>query len=181
MAFYGLAILFFGILGIFLISLFGDITVTNQQDYTFLKNSVEAAMYDSIDEVSYKKGFCLCTNISQTNGLYKFNKDSDYAIQTLYNRDECNSTGYRYCEKLIGEYKINEEVFVESFLRRFAENTNANKNYKVIVKDVIEYPPKVSVEIRTYDNYNLFDTEEATFTESDFEIANNIDAILEDR
>ena len=56
-----------------------------------------------------------------------------------------------------------------------------NKNYKVIVKDVIEYPPKVSVEVRTYSNYNLFDTTEATFDESDFEISNRIDSILEYR
>ena len=41
-AFWGIAIVVFGFLGIFLISLFGNITVTNQQDYTLLKKSVEA-------------------------------------------------------------------------------------------------------------------------------------------
>lgn len=180
-AFYGLGIVFFGVLGLFLISLFGDITVTNQQDYSYLKKHVEAAMYDARDEISYKKGFCVCTNVSQINGVYNIDNKNDYVIQNLYDdKIECNSTDYSFCQKVVGEYKISEEVFVESFLRRFAENTKGNKNFQVIVKDVIEYPPKVSVEIRTYSNYNLFDTKEATFDENDFEISNKIDAIIEE-
>ena len=180
-AYWGVAVIVFGIFGLVLINLFGDITVTNQQDYTLLKNSVEAAMYDAIDETSYKNGFCICTNASKVNGVYKFNSVNDYVIQNLYNSTDCNTYGYSFCQKMVGEIKIDEEVFVESFLRRFAENTNGNKNYKVIVQDVIEYPPKVSVEIRTYSNYNLFDSKEVTFSDADFDISNRIDSILEYR
>ena len=51
-----------GIFGIFLINLFGNITTTNQQDYTLIKNAVEAAMFDSVDMGSYRAGFYLCPN-----------------------------------------------------------------------------------------------------------------------
>lgn len=177
-AFWGVAIVFFGFLGIFLISLFGNITVTNQQDYTLLKKSVEAAMYDSIDEIAYRNGFCVCTNQSKKNGKYSFDNKSQYQLYSLEN-NECKVSGFTFCKKLNGEFKIKEEVFVESFLRRFAENSKGNKYYKVIVQDVIEYPPKVSVEVRTYENYGLEDSTIATFSESDFKISNKIDSILE--
>lgn len=181
-AYWGLAVVIFGLFGLILINLFGDITVTNQQDYTLLKNSVEAAMYDAIDEVSYKKGFCVCTNQQRVNGSYHFNDVSQYDIQTFFDEQtECNTIGYAYCEKMIGQIKLNEEIFVESLLRRFSENVKGNKNYKILVQEVIEYPPKVSVEIRSYSNYNLFDSTTATFDENDFDISNKIDSIFEYR
>lgn len=172
----------FGIFGLLLISLFGNITVTNQQDYTLLKNAVEAAMYDSLDEVSYRKGFCICTDEEKdpVTGVYKFKSVNDYTIQTLYgSSSECDTRGFSYCEKLVGEIKINEEVFVESFIRRFSENVNGNKDYKIVVQDVIEYPPKVSVEVRSYNKYGVFDSTEATFDDKDFDISNRIDSIFE--
>jgi len=181
-AYWGLAVIFFGLFGLLLISLFGDITVTNQQDYTLLKNSVEAAMYDSIDEVSYKKGFCICTNEVKVNDTYKFTNKSQYDIQTFYDdKTDCDSKEYKYCEKMTGEIKLNEEIFVESLLRRFAENVKGNKHYKIIIQEVIEYPPKVSVEIRAYSKYNSFESTSATFDEGDFDISNKIDSIFEYR
>lgn len=181
-AYYAIAVIVFGLFGIVLISLFGDITVTNQQDYTLLKNAVEAAMYDSVDLVSKTKGFCLCTNISQTNGRFVFNSKNDYVIRNLGNNETfCNVSGYSYCQKLEGEIKINEEVFAESFTRRFTENVKGDKNYKIIIQEVIEYPPKVSVEVRSYSNYNLFQSTSGTFTDADFDISNKIDSIFENR
>ena len=58
-----------GIVGIVLISIFGNITTTNQQDYTLIKNTVEAAMYDAIDIASYRAGFYLCTNKESTGTM----------------------------------------------------------------------------------------------------------------
>lgn len=139
-------------------------------------------MYDAIDEVSYRKGFCVCTNQTKTNDTYQFTDVSEYHIQTLFDgKVNCDTTGYSYCEKMVGEIKLNEEIFVESLLRRFAENVKGNKNYKVIVQEVIEYPPKVSVEIRSYNNYNVLESTEATFDDSDFDISNKIDSIFEYR
>lgn len=163
-----------------LISLFGDITVTNQQDYSLLKNTTEAALYDAVDEDAYQNGFCICTNKTKVDGVYKFDDAKEYKVSNLVDNG-CNLSGYIYCEKLVDELKINEEVFVESFLRRFTNSVNGQKNYQIIIQEVIEYPPKVSVEIRTYNNFNIFDSTSATFTESDFDILNKIDAILEYR
>ena len=179
-AYWGIGLFVFGIFGLFLISLFGDITVTNQQDYTLLKNSVEAAMYDSVDQISYENGFCLCTNKDPSSGVYKFDDADDYVIQTLASAtSSCNTSDYRYCEKKIGEVKLSEEIFAESFVRRFAQNVKGNKNYKILIQEVIEYPPKVSVEVRSYSNYNMFDSTSATFDDSDFDISNKIDSIFE--
>ena len=174
-----------GIFGIVLINIFGNITTTNQQDYTLLKNTVEAAMEDSIDYASYNSGFYLCLNkeiLKDSEGRYQFESQDDYDIilNRNINIDELN-TKYIRCEYLIGEYKIYKDVFVESFLRRFANNINNNKSYRVTVQDVIEYPPKVSVKIDTYDTYNSSGSNNEEFTLGDFKISNQIDAILEDK
>ena len=70
-----------------------------------------------------------------------------------------------------GIIKINKEKFVENFVRRFAENANIQKTYKIKIYDVIETPPKVSLQVST--------STYITFTGEDFNIINNIDAILE--
>lgn len=48
-----------------------------------------------------------------------------------------------------GLLKINEESFIESFIRRFAETTNGNQNYKIEFFNIYEEPPKVSVSVTT--------------------------------
>ena len=85
------------------------------------------------------------------------------------------------CDFLEKEYIINKDVFVESFLRRFAEDVNNNKSYQITVQDVIEYPPKVSIRIETYNTYNATDSTTLTFTTGDFTIQNQIDAIFEEK
>ena len=190
-AMIALAVIGLGIFGLLLISLFGDITVTNQQDYVLMKNSVEAAMYDSVDKVSYMKGFCVCVNngVNETQGgtsKFVFNSTNDYTIKTLYDdNNDCSkfttNGEYKTCEKMIGEFKINKELFAESFVRRFSENVKGSKDYKIIIHDIIEYPPKVSVEVRSYNNSDIYDSTQATFDSSDFDIVNKIDSIFEDR
>ena len=55
------------------INLFGNITVTNQFNYTTMKNAVQAAMYDSLDLAYYRAGFCVCTTDgSALNGVKTF-------------------------------------------------------------------------------------------------------------
>ena len=43
-----------------------------------------------------------------------------------------------------GEITINREKFVENFVRRFAENANLSRDYRIQIYDVNESPPKVS-------------------------------------
>lgn len=177
-----------GIVGVVLINTFGNITTTNQQDYTLIKNTTEAAMNDAIDWASYSGGFYLCVTKSNLpkndKGVYQFRNKDDYSIVRIQNGAILNlsdSSDDKNCDYLVGETIIKKDVFVESFLRRFAEDVNNNKSYRVTVQDVIEYPPKVSIRIETFNTYNS--TEEATldFTTGDFTIQNQVDAIFEEK
>ena len=178
-----------GIIGIVLINIFGNITTTNQQDYTLMKNITEAAMHDAIDYASYKSGFYLCITNSgltkdKTTGVYQFNSTNDYKI--VRNRsgvelDLKDVSDDKMCDFLQGEYIINRDVFVESLLRRFSENINNNKSYEITIQNVIEYPPKVSVRIDTYNTYNSSQSNDPNFNKGDFQIRNQIDAILEEK
>ena len=72
-----------------------------------------------------------------------------------------------------GTVRIDEEKFVENFIRRFAENADLSNTYKIEIYDVNEEPPKVSLRVLS--------SQETTATGEiiDFNIVNNIDAILE--
>jgi len=175
-----------GIFGIVLINLFGNITTTNQQDYTLIKNAVEAAMNDSIDYASYQVGFYLCFDTKtlprDKDGRIIINSKKDYHIVLrTVNLQPSEVAG---CDLLKGKIKINKEVFVESFLRRFANNVHNNKSFEVTIQEVIEYPPKVSVRVDTYNTYSgtpKSSVIEGDFDKGDFNIRNQIDAILENK
>ena len=70
-----------------------------------------------------------------------------------------------------GILRMDREKFLESFVRRFAENVNREQNYKIRVLDLNETPPKVSVQVGS--------STVATFAGEDFDIVNKVDAILE--
>lgn len=72
-----------------------------------------------------------------------------------------------------GDVVIEEEKFVENFIRRFAENADLSNTYVIEIFDVNTKPPKVSLKVSS--------TQETTSTGEliEFNIVNNIDAILE--
>lgn len=72
-----------------------------------------------------------------------------------------------------GTVRIDREKFVENFIRRFAENANLARTYKVEIFDVNELPPKVSIRVSSVEATNL--TNEIL----EFDIVNRLDAILE--
>ena len=73
-----------------------------------------------------------------------------------------------------GNVRIEEEKFVENFIRRFAENADlSNEYYKIEIYDVNTEPPKVSLKVSSGSKTN------ATGEVMEFNIVNNIDAILE--
>lgn len=74
-----------------------------------------------------------------------------------------------------GTVKIIEEKFVENLVRRFAENADLSKNYTIEIYDVNELPPKVSLIVKSKKNSNV------KGYNAEFDISNNIDAILESR
>ncbi|MBQ2910584.1 MAG: hypothetical protein IJE53_07225 [Bacilli bacterium] len=67
--------------------------------------------------------------------------------------------------------RIDKEKFVESFLRRFADNVDNTRSYTVSFYDINEVPPKVSVKV---DSHTVL-----SFSGSAANISTNIDAILE--
>lgn len=72
-----------------------------------------------------------------------------------------------------GDIKINEEKFVESFVRRFAENVSLKDNYRIEIYDINEEPPKVSLKVYSNPETNV------NGEVISFNISNSIDAILE--
>ena len=48
--------------------------------------------------------------------------------------------------------RINGEKFTENFVRRFAEQVNINKHYKVTFYDIYEEPPYAVVSVTAYGN-----------------------------
>ncbi len=68
-----------------------------------------------------------------------------------------------------GQLRMDKEVFVETFVRRFADAIDQNKNYKINFYDLNETPPKVSVKVSSSD--------QATF--SDIDITTKLNAVLE--
>lgn len=74
-----------------------------------------------------------------------------------------------------GNIKIVKEKFAESFFRRFASSTNLNaKSYDIKISNIVESPPKVSVEITS-------ELGEKTIFKSkdDYNVYSDLDAIIE--
>lgn len=118
-------VIMFGIIAIVFIFFMQRTTITDQHNYTLLRETVEAAMYDSIDKEA------------SNNGVYK----------------------------------IDQDKFVEIFLKRFAENASLSRDYVIEIYDINEAPPKVSIKLSS--------TEKGTSEMVDFDLVNKVDAILE--
>lgn len=72
-----------------------------------------------------------------------------------------------------GVVKINQEKFVENFVRRFSQNATLANTYIIEIYDVNEVPPKVSLQVSSKESTS------ATGEIIDFNIVNRLDAILE--
>lgn len=127
-AVWGYAIIALGIIAIGIIWFFANSTRTDQHNYNLLKETVEAAMFDSVDLAAYR---------------------SD------------------------GSIEIDEEKFVENFIRRFAENAELSNTYVIEIYDINTKPPKVSLKVSSAKETT------ATGEVMTFDVVNNIDAILE--
>ncbi|MDD6224114.1 MAG: DUF5411 family protein [bacterium] len=70
-----------------------------------------------------------------------------------------------------GVLRIDREKFLESFIRRFAQSVNRDKDYDIQIIDLNETPPKVSIKV---DSKTI-----ASFNGEQLGIENKVDAILE--
>lgn len=108
----------------------------------------------------------LISNVTTTN------TQDYYLIKEVSEASMVDAIDYAYYRQS-GELRINREKFVESFLRRFAENVSLS-TYTVNFYGIYEAPPKASVEVITKSNtYNINSDAQS------FDIVNRIDAILE--
>ncbi len=73
-----------------------------------------------------------------------------------------------------GEIKINKEKFMENFIRRLAEVGNRSTTYNIEFFDIVEAPPKISLQVSSKSNtFNI------AGDITDFDIVDKIDAVLE--
>ena len=106
------------------------------------------------------------TNTSDHN--YELLKETTEAA--MY--DALDLAAYRHD----GTIRIDREVFVESFIRRFAQDATLQHQYHVYIYDVSEKPPKVSIKIETMgsETSTTLNNQETSFL-----LTHKIDAILE--
>lgn len=117
----------FGVIALSIIFFMQRATTADQHNYTLLRETCEAAMYDAIDMAEYEKS---------------------------------------------GIVRIDQEKFLDSFLRRFAENASLSRTYVIDVYDINEEPPKVSIKVSSKQG--------ATITQNmEFDLVNKVDAIME--
>lgn len=148
---WGYAALVLGVTAIMMTWFFTQTTNTDQHNYNLLKETVENAMYDALD-LSYYRAYSKLTEEEKL----ELSEKGEYA-----------------------PLRIDEQKFIESFLRRFAENADLSNTYRIDIYDILETPPKVSLKVTT-----IKDASGATASGGDvmnFSIVNNIDAILEAR
>jgi len=106
------------------------------------------------------------TNTSEHN--YELLKETTQAA--MY--DALDLAAYR----ANGTIRIDREVFVESFLRRFAQDATLAQEYHIQIFDVHEMPPKVSITVSTMGRGTSTTLNNESVT---FNMIHHIDAILE--
>ena len=75
--------------------------------------------------------------------------------------------------------RIDREKFVENFVRRFAETASLSRVYEISIYDVVEMPPKVSLQVSSTDVIRGDFLPSSQTNIYEFNITNRINAILE--
>lgn len=113
-------------------------------------------------------GVMLLVNGTTTNSTQDY-----YTLKEVTQASMIDAVDFAYY-RLYGNVKMSERKFVESFLRRFAENSSLSNTYNVEFYDLYEVPPKVSVKVSTTSgSYNVANSQ------TSFDVTSTIDAILE--
>ena len=146
-----------GGLGLFLINTFGNVVLSNEQNYYLLKEITEAAMLDSVDMAAYRSGV-------GWDGV---------TIETDPESMHCLSD-------IPGTVRIVKEKFVENFIRRFSESVDLNRQYRIIVHDIDECPPKVSISLIASERFSFFQFFNVHYN-TDAQIINTLTGILESK
>ena len=146
-----------GILGIVLINIFGHVVISNEQNYYLLKEISEAAMVDAVDLKAYRDGV----------GWDGVTEDTD-------------PESMHCLEGIPGTVRIVKEKFVESFVRRFANSADLSRKYKIIINDIDDCPPKVTVTLVSTEKFSFLSFFKVEY-DTDENIVNVLTGILENR
>lgn len=111
------------------------------------------------------------------------NTQDYYQLKEVANSALYDSIDYAYYSQT-KQVRILKEVFVENFLRRFAETASISDSYKVDFYDLYESPPKVSVKIATTTSGFKVGRDSASADGTDngitsLDVVNSINLILE--
>lgn len=82
----------------------------------------------------------LMSDVRSTNEL------DYYLLQEVTEASMYDAVDYSYYRES-GLLKVDRDMFLESFNRRFAESVTANRDYEIKIIDFNETPPKVSIEV----------------------------------
>lgn len=158
-AYWGFALIMFGLFGLVFIVMFEAITINNESEYYVLREAMEAAMLESIDLACYRVG--------DENGDVLMDTDGDGIMDSTVIDGACGD----------GDLKMIEQAFVENFTRRFAANISGDiTEYTIEFYDIIESPPKATVVIKgKTQSYMLSPTD----SKDSFNIVNDLSGILE--
>lgn len=93
-SFWGAFVVFVGLVCIFLIYFFQDVTNTDEHNYTLLKETTEAAMIDSVDLTAYRSDGTIKIDREKfvENFLRRFAEDASLSktyVITIYDINEC--------------------------------------------------------------------------------------------
>lgn len=131
-SFWGIFVFTFGIIVITILVLFQSLTNTEEHNYTLLKETTEAAMYDALDK------------------------------ETTYGNEKA---------------KIDEKKFITSFTKRFADNAQLSRTYRIEIYNINEEPPEVSLKVYSKSDSDKYTTRKGEVI--NFTLTDKIDAILE--
>lgn len=96
-----------------------------------------------------------------------------YQLKEVANSAIYDSIDYAYYSQT-KQVRMLKEVFVENFIRRFAETVSMTDTYQIDFFDLYESPPKVSVKVTSKtNNYNIANDQTGV------DVVNSIDIIVE--
>ena len=146
-----------GIFGIVLINLFGQVIVSNEQNYYLLKEVTRSAMLESVDYNAYRMGV----------GWDEEDYEPDPELI--------------HCVPLVpGTIRIIKEDFINNFMREFSNNAKLNKKYRVEIHEIVECPPRVSISVVSSQDFSFVSFFNSSLG-GEAEIVNSLTGILENK
>lgn len=99
-----------------------------------------------------------------------------YLIKSVLESSMYEAVDYAHYRNT-GKLKMNREKFVENFVRRFSQQVNINKTYKLNFYDIYEDPPAASVSVTTVTNKTNFG-QNAGASDEEVNVTNQLTGIL---